>query len=197
MSAGFRQSILDGGNSSGGAAVYLDMSTASRSIGTNQIGRPRPSRRATARIAVSLATVGFALVGAGAAVAHVHSVPEKVTAGASTTVSFVIGHGCAGSPTTKVAVRVPAGLTKVKAVAPKGWKATIAGSVVTFGGGTLQDKRKASFGVSFTAPTKVGTLSFPTVQTCVAGETRWIDPPLANGDEPENPAPIVTVIAAT
>jgi periplasmic copper chaperone A len=130
-----------------------------------------------------------------AASAHVHSSPDKVVSGASATVSFVIGHGCAGSPTTKVAIKVPSTVTKVNGVAPKGWKATVNGAVVTFSGSTLADKTKGLFGVSFVAPSKTGVLEFPTVQTCVKGETSWIQPTPASGKEPDYPIPTVTVIA--
>ncbi len=136
------------------------------------------------------------LMGAsGAASAHVHAKPEKVVAGAPATVSFVIGHGCAGSPTTKVAIKTPSTLSKVAAVAPKGWTATMKGSVVTFVGGPLPDKTKALFGIMFTAPSSAGELTFPTVQTCVKGETSWIQPTPASGKEPDYPAPVVLVTA--
>jgi periplasmic copper chaperone A len=140
-------------------------------------------------------TATLMLVGTGAAGAHVHASPDKVVSGSSATVSFVIGHGCAGSPTTKVAIKVPSTVTKVAGVAPKGWKAAVVGSVVTFTGSTLPDKTKGLFGVSFVASTKTGVLEFPTVQTCVKGETSWIQPTPANGKEPDYPIPTVLVTA--
>lgn len=144
---------------------------------------------------LGLGTTALALLvttatGAGA---HIHTSPKKVRPGASATVSFLIGHGCSGSPTTSVAIKVPATVSKVSGVAPKGWTALLSKSVVTFTGGTLADKTKGSFGVSFTAPAKTGPLLFPTVQSCVKGKNSWIDAPLANGEEPENPAPFVVV----
>jgi periplasmic copper chaperone A len=140
-------------------------------------------------------TLALLLGAASAAGAHVHASPDKVVSGATATVSFVIGHGCAGSPTTKVAIKVPSTVSKVAGVAPKGWKAAVAGSVVTFSGSTLPDKTKGLFGVSFVAPMKTGVLEFPTVQTCVKGETSWIQPTPANGKEPNYPIPTVLVTA--
>ena len=150
----------------------------------------RPGRRC-----FGLATAAFALLMTTAldASAHVHTSPQQVKPGTSATVFFAIGHGCSGSPTTSVAIKVPATVSKVSGVAPKGWTALLSKSVVTFTGGTLADKTKGSFGVSFTAPAKTGTLLFPTVQSCVKGKNSWIDAPLANGEEPENPAPLVMV----
>lgn len=150
----------------------------------------RPARRS-----LGLATAALALLVtmASGAEAHVRTSPEQVKRGASATVSFIIGHGCSGSPTTSVAIKVPASVTKVAGVGPKGWTASLSNSVVTFTGSTLADKVKGSFGVAFTAPAKAGTLLFPTVQTCVKGRNSWIDAPLAGGAEPDNPAPFVKV----
>ena len=157
----------------------------------------RPVRRS---LGLATAAVALLVTTASGAGAHVHASPEQVKPGASATVSFVIGHGCSGSPTTAVAIKVPVTVTKVSGVAPKGWTASLSNSVLTFSGGMLADKTKGRFGVTFTAPAKTGTLRFPTVQTCVKGTNSWIDSPLANGAEPENPAPFVLVtntVAAT
>ena len=148
----------------------------------------RMRRTFAASIVLTIAT------GAGAS-AHVHTKPEKIVAGSTATVSFVIGHGCAGSPTTKVAIKAPSTVTKVSSVAPKGWKGTVKGGIVTFVGGPLPDTTKALFGVTFTAPATAGPLLFPTVQTCVKGETAWIELTPAGGKQPENPAPMVLVTA--
>lgn len=142
-----------------------------------------------------VATTLVLMVATGAASAHVHTKPETVVAGTPARVSFVIGHGCAGSPTTKVAIKIPSTVSKVTSVPPKGWKSTVNGSIVTFVGGPLPDKTKALFGINFTAPLSAGPLAFATVQTCVKGETSWIQPTPANGKEPEYPAPVLLVTA--
>ena len=151
------------------------------------------TRPARGSLGLATAVHDVLAIAASGAGAHVHTSPEQVRPGATATVSFVIGHGCGGSPTTSVAIKVPATVTKVSGVAPKGWTSSFRNSIVTFTGGPLADKAKASFGVAFTAPAKTGTLLFPTVQTCVKGKNSWTSAPLANGAEPENPAPFVVV----
>jgi periplasmic copper chaperone A len=132
---------------------------------------------------------------AGMVHAHVNAKPSKVTAGSAASVALQIKHGCAGSPTVKVTVKAPATVKKLAAKAPAGWKSSVAGQVVTFEGGTLVDKKLGAFVVSFVAPSTPGTLAFPTIQTCVKGSTSWIQAPNADGSEPDNPAPQVTVTA--
>jgi uncharacterized protein YcnI len=45
-------------------------------------------------------------------------------------------------------------------------------------------------------PTDVDTLEFPAVQTYDSGEAvRWIEPTPPGGEEPENPAPVVALVA--
>ncbi len=150
-------------------------------------------RRARRSLSLGTAVLALLVATASGAVAHVHTSPEQVKPGIAATVFFVIGHGCSGSPTTSVVINVPATVTNVSGVAPKGWTASVRNSVVTFTGGTLGDKTKGSLGVTFTSPAKTGTLLFPTVQTCVKGKNSWIDAPLAGGAEPDNPAPFVVV----
>ena len=144
-------------------------------------------------VALTVATAALPMLGGRPANAHVHATPERVKPGANATVVFGIGHGCGTSATTSVAIKVPATVTNVVAVAPKGWTASISKSVVTFSGGKLADKTKGSFGVRFVAPATTGVLLFPTVQTCLTGKNSWTQAPLTNGKEPENPAPFVIV----
>jgi periplasmic copper chaperone A len=125
--------------------------------------------------------------------AHLESSPSQVAPGASATITFTVAHGCAGSPTTKVRMKVPATLKDVTVRPPKGWTGSIAGSVATFSGPPIPAKSATSFKVSFTAPKTVGVLMFPSIQQCSKGENDWIERPLANGKEPEHPAPTVRV----
>jgi periplasmic copper chaperone A len=139
--------------------------------------------------------VGLMLAaGAPTAAAHVEPTPTKVKAGSRATIGFQIPHGCAGSPTTKLAVRLPTGLSDVTPVAKTGWTATVANGVLVFTGGPLPATKKSIFSFIATFPNTIGARSFPTVQTCVKGQTAWIQPSPGGQPEPEFPAPVVKVV---
>jgi periplasmic copper chaperone A len=135
---------------------------------------------------------GFAIP----ASAHLEGSPSQIAPGTSATITFTVAHGCAGSPTTKVTMKLPITLKDVKVQPPKGWTGSVAGSVATFTGPPIPAKSVTGFKVSFTAPKTLGVLTFPSIQQCSKGENDWIELPLANGKEPEHPAPKVLVSAA-
>jgi periplasmic copper chaperone A len=124
------------------------------------------------------ALVAAAMSPGSAVQAHAKPNKASVPAGTRTTVQFTIQHGCDTSPTVKVAVKLPAGLTKVTAVSPKGWKGALStkGDTITWTGGPLDATKQAQFGMTATFPkTKGVTLRFPMVQTCTKGVLRWIE----------------------
>ncbi|MGH8991982.1 MAG: YcnI family protein [Acidimicrobiia bacterium] len=166
-------------------------------------------------VAIGAGAVGLALT-AAPAFAHVSTSPGEAMAGKSTYQQFKIGHGCEGSPTTKVTFFIPEGVVGVKPEVEPGWKIetklgaitpydshgeTIAEGVkeIAFTAATpLPDDQVTFFGVSMTMPDKAGeTISIPVVQTCQQGETRWIDIPVEGQEEPEHPAPGIRLVAAT
>jgi periplasmic copper chaperone A len=120
--------------------------------------------------------------------AHAEAKPSNVKAGARATITFVIEHGCSGSPTTGVAVKLPSGVTKPAATNPKGWTSSTKGNVVNWSGGTLPAKTEGSFQLTMTFPSTAAVLTFPLVQTCAKGTVRWIEGPKA-----DRPAPTVKV----
>ena len=144
-----------------------------------------PSRRTT----LSLLAV------AGTALAHIAPSPIAIEAGAPATITFNVEHGCAGSNTTGIDIKVPDGITDAAATAKSGWTTSAAGGVVKFGGGNLDAKTPDTFTITFTAPTTPGVINFPIVQHCVVGETDWIQIQEAGQPEPANPAAQVTVTA--
>lgn len=152
--------------------------------------RPSIRRRTAPSLVVSVATIVLA---AGPASAHVHTDPATVKAGARATVAFRISHGCDGSPTVKVAVKVPVGVSGATPVAIPGWKASVRSRVITWSGGRLAAEATQRFSVIATFPKKTGLLTFPLVQTCVNGENAWIDPTVEGQPEPAHPAPVVGV----
>ncbi len=173
------------------------------------------THRLASRLAAGggLAAAALALLVAPAS-AHVGTIPSEAPAGSTQVVQFKISHGCDGSPTTRVAVQIPEGVVSVKPQATPGWtiESTVGpitpfdnhGEQVTEGvtevvwsGGSLPDDQFMTFGLSATLPDEAGaTISFPTVQTCEQGETRWIEVAAEGGAEPESPAPAVKLTAA-
>ena len=156
--------------------------------------------RRTTLAVISLVSIALAaLVSVGVATAHIDPTPTKALVGKATTVAFTVEHGCDGSPTRTLAMRMPAGLTSARPVAKAGWKITVArvrASVrqVTWTG-TLPDSREGRFAIRLGMPNKPGkTLYFPIVQRCTKGVIRWIEIPRKGQPEPEHPAPGVTLV---
>jgi uncharacterized protein YcnI len=167
-----------------------------------------------ARIPAVLAAVSIGVLSATApAFAHVTANPGEATAGGYTYHAFRVGHGCEGSPTTKVALGIPDGVVSVKPQEVAGWKIDIImgpitpydshGQAVSEGvkevlwtGGPLPDNHMQQFGLSMKMPDKPGeTIYFPVVQTCQQGVTRWIELPGSGQGEPELPAAAVKLLA--
>jgi uncharacterized protein YcnI len=156
------------------------------------------------------ATVSIFAFLSGEALAHVSLEGKTVQAGASFDATFRVGHGCAGSPTVKLNIRIPNGVVAVEPQAKDGWS-------VTSESGPL-DRATASSGQSFSdgvkmvtwsgrlSPHQAGTFTlkarladdavagqrviFPVYQQCEKGEELWIDP----DDEDDHPAPFLTVV---
>jgi uncharacterized protein YcnI len=164
-----------------------------------------------------VAATGVALLLAGAAAAHVGTIPGKAPAGQTSEIGFAIGHGCDGSPTRSVSIRIAAGITSAKPKPKPGWRITIKrgklpqpvkdfeGNTVTRGvlsvtwsGGSLPDAYYDTFELRLGMPSTPGkTLYFPTVQRCAKGLYRWIQIPKKGQGEPEFPAPEVTLVKST
>jgi uncharacterized protein YcnI len=158
---------------------------------------------------------GAALIAAPAAAAHVTANPSTAPGGSVSKIQFQVGHGCEGSPTTTVTVRIPAGVGNVKPEVEPGWSITteegklpepveVFGETVTEGvtevtwsGSSLADDQFTDFGISMLLPDKAGeTLYFPVVQRCQQGIHRWITIPVEGQEEPDEPAPGVELTAA-
>jgi len=164
-----------------------------------------------------LVTVGaVALAVAGIAGAHIGTTPGEAPAGQTSVIGFTVGHGCDGSPTRSVTIRLPAGITSAKPRPKPGWSIVIRrgtlpqpvkdfdGNTVTKGvlevtwRGTLPDAFYDTFDLRLGMPNTPGkTLYFPTVQRCTKGVYRWIQIPVQGKPEPESPAPGVTLVKST
>jgi periplasmic copper chaperone A len=159
--------------------------------------QPETVVRSRRPLKVGLAAAAMALAvgaGAGPVAAHTESEYAAVPAGEQITVNFAPTHGCSGSPTTEVSVRVPAsGATAGDA---EGFTSSVEAdgdrTVLRWTGGLLPADEEGEFPITFTVPDTVGELLlFPTVQTCEVGEVAWID-----GDpDGEHPAVRMLVLA--
>ena len=137
------------------------------------------------------ATVLAVLAVGSPAFAHIDPDPTDVQAGSEVSVGFTVQHGCDGSPTIQLDMRLPDGVSNPVAEPPIGWTGGIDGNVVTFQGGPLPDEQELTFRVRMILPpTPDTTIYFPFVQRCEVGEIRWIDIPRDGSDtELDEPAP--------
>lgn len=144
---------------------------------------------------------------AAPAAAHVTAHPDRAESPFVKT-DIRVGHGCDGSPTTAVRVRIPEGVESATPQVVPGWdieltrdaageqEAEEAGRIteVAWVGGPLPDEHLQEFGVRLhigeDAPEVVW---LPTVQECEEGEHRWVGIPdsLDEWDQLEAPAPYV------
>jgi uncharacterized protein YcnI len=181
---------------------------------------PSMSARSTTRALFAAAmSAGVVLaLGASTALAHVGTDKEELVAGASTTLTFSIGHGCEESPTNSMKFQVPEGVLNAVPVVKAGWTIEIEkeqlAEAVEAGHGEEQTDRTAvitytaqegyavengfrdNFTLAFAAPETAGQLFFKIIQGCETGENAWIDEWDGTGDEPEHPAPSVMVVAS-
>ncbi|UZE49035.1 YcnI family protein [Rhodopseudomonas sp. P2A-2r] len=165
----------------------------------------------TMRTAAAAAAATALISLAAPAVAHVTARPDEATAGAYFQTAFNVGHGCDGSATVAVRVKMPEGVLSVKPQMKPGWtveikKRTLAapqpslhGKTITetvdeisWRGGPLPDSMYDTFGVNMKLPDTPGqTLYFPVVQECEKGANRWIEIPAAGegAEKLHEPAP--------
>jgi periplasmic copper chaperone A len=141
-------------------------------------------------LALVVGALTVAISSATPVLAHIDPDPKEARAGSTLTVGFTVEHGCDGSPTVQLDMRLPDGVTGASPEPIAGWDGSIDGDVVTFTGGPLPDDVEATFSVAMTLPpTPDTTIHFPFVQRCETGEIRWIAIPTAPGDAPDEPAP--------
>ena len=152
------------------------------------------------RFVLSAAAVSAAVLTiGGVASAHIDPDPAEAQAGSRLTVGFTVEHGCEGSPTVQLDMRLPEGVTDPATETVDGWDGsieTVDGDViVTFAGGPLADDVEGTFSVTMTLPpTPDTTIYFPFVQRCEVGEIRWIGIPTEPGEELDEPAPAMALI---
>ena len=134
----------------------------------------------------------------GVASAHIDPDPTEAQAGSRLTVGFTVEHGCEGSPTVQLDMRLPEGVDDPVAEPVDEWDGSIdtvdGDTIVTFVGGPLADDVEGTFSVTMTLPpTPDETIYFPFVQRCEVGEIRWIGIPAEPGDDLDEPAPAMVL----
>lgn len=179
------------------------------------------TKRAALRVGAVAASAAI-VVGTSAlpAAAHVTVTPVGETpAGGYAVLTFAWGHGCDGSPTTRIAIQIPEGINTASPTQVAGWTVQKkmekldppvqdshgnelterVGQIVYTADTPLQDGYRAAMDVQVALPDTPGeTLAFPVVQTCQQGETAWTQIP-QEGQDPEEldtPAPEITVTEA-
>lgn len=166
---------------------------------------------------LAVATLVLAPIALAApASAHVTVTPSTTEAGASAVVQVSIGHGCEGSATTAVEIKIPESIYSVTPTRNPLWDVTVEKepvvppaadehgtritdrvASVTYRTDTpLPDGQRDTFELSLHLPAEVGsTLVFPTIQTCEKGESAWIEVP-AEGHDADDlalPAPAFVI----
>lgn len=144
-------------------------------------------------LTAALASSGLLAVGGGAS-AHIDPDPTQAQAGSRLTVGFTVEHGCEGSPTLQLDMRLPEGVTDPQPENVDGWEGSVdtvdGDTIVTFAGGPLADDVEGTFSVTMTLPPTPDTIIyFPFVQRCDVGEIRWIGIPAEPGEALDEPAP--------
>jgi uncharacterized protein YcnI len=159
-----------------------------------------------------------AVLAASSASAHVTLENRQAAIGGPYKAVFMVPHGCAGSPTTKIRVQIPEGVIAVKPMPKAGWNVDVVSGKyateydyhgrkfsegvkeVVWSGGKLPDQHYGEFVLStyLTGGLKSNTTQyFPTVQECEQGGSRWIDIPANGGGhshEGKSPAPGVKLV---
>lgn len=148
------------------------------------------------------------------AAAHVTLVTRTAPVGSYYKATFRVPHGCDGSDTVAIKVRIPEGVVDVKPQPKPGWKLSLQSGPyaapvkmhgttidqgvreVSWSGGDLPDAYFDEFSfIAYLAPTlEAGsTLRFPLVQECKQGVERWIG---TGGHDTPNPAPSLKLLPA-
>ena len=156
--------------------------------------------------------VATIIAAATPALAHVTLEAQEARVGASFKAVVRVSHGCAGSATTAIRVKIPDGVIAVKPMPKPGWtletktgpygktyahfhntKLSEGVTEVSWSAGNLPDSYYDEFVFAsfLSADLEAGkTLYFPVVQECEKGVHRWIEIPAGGHDhDSKEPAP--------
>ena len=172
-----------------------------------------PFRHAARASALALAFVP------AIAAAHMVVDPPEGPAGDYFKAAFRVTHGCQGTPTVSLTIRIPDGVLGAKPQAKPGWTIEIktrpldppvdlghgfllrqTASEITWRG-SLDNAHFDDFALTMRTPDKPGTtLYFPAIQACAKDSYEWIEVPPATAKPGEHihlhaPAPAVKLRA--
>jgi periplasmic copper chaperone A len=152
-----------------------------------------------ALIALPVPAVALVLGTAVPAAAHVTLEASTTTPGAETVVRLSFDHGCDGSPTTALAIRVPEGVEVLDVPPNPLWQVEQAdGAPVVFRADTaVPDGQRGVVELRVRLPETPGAqLAFATVQTCEQGEHAWLEQ-TSDDTTLDLPAPVLTLAGGT
>lgn len=169
------------------------------------------------RGALLAAAIAVSCLSAATATAHTSLETKQAPAASTYKAVLRVGHGCEGSPTTALRVRIPEGVIAVKPMPKPGWQLTTKEGTyakaydyygetlskgvteIVWSGGSLPDAWYDEFVFRARLPDQpAGTvIHFPVVQECEKGVHRWIEipEPGKSADDYKEPAPGVTLTA--
>jgi uncharacterized protein YcnI len=171
------------------------------------------------RVTRALAVAAVALLAvAPMAAAHVTVNPGEAPKGGFAALAFRVPNERPDSGTVSLEVNLPEDhpIANVSVKPTPGWEYTVERrtldepidnhgteitevvSKITWTGGTINPGEFQEFAVSVgPLPEDADQLLFPSIQTYASGEVvRWIDEPTDDGEEPEHPAPLLTLVEA-
>jgi uncharacterized protein len=143
-------------------------------------------------------TVLFAL--ASPAFAHVEITSDDAKAGQLSTMKLSVPNEMKDAGTIKLELAFPENktLTDVKVIDTPGWTATTTATGITWTGGPLTGENEVELSFQATLPTDVESLEFKALQTYDNGDiVRWIEATPPGGEEPDHPAPVLTIGGTT
>ena len=169
------------------------------------------------RIVLVLAAMAGVVLVAGPAYAHVGVSPTEASQGGDATFTFTVPNEKDNADTVQVEIDLPTtdpiGSVRVQPV--PGWNVNVekttltkpvttddgqvteAVSKITWSGGAIKPGEFQEFSASMGPLPKANELVFKALQTYSDGDVvRWIEVTPAGGQEPEHPAPVVTLTKA-
>jgi uncharacterized protein YcnI len=165
---------------------------------------------------LTASAIALAALSISSADAHVTLENTQAPTNSYYKATFSVPHGCEGTPTVRLRIRIPDGITSVKPQPKIGWELAITkeklekpmviehGVTITeivrevsWSGGRLPDEYFDQFAMQVKLPDAPNTtMYFPAVQECEKGVHRWIEIPEAGktARDYKEPAPSVRLM---